>query len=356
MAPSRTPFHDAHIAAGGRMVEFAGWELPVTYGGLREEHLAVRGGVGIFDVSHMGELRFTGANALASLQWLVTCDVSAVAVGQAQYGVMCNERGGAVDDVFVYRLGEADFLMVVNAANTDKDREWVLAHDAHGADISDQSRQWALLAVQGPGAEAALDPLCSADLTAVDRRGVVRSDVAGVSCWVSRTGYTGEDGFEVFAPWGQARPLWDAIVGAGAVPCGLGARDTLRLEVRNALYGHELNDETSPWQAGLGWVVAEDEPFLGAEALAARKGNESHRLVGILLDGKRIARDGMDVLHDGAVVGTVTSGTRSPSLDRSICLAYVERHLVRPGTRLVIDVRGRHEAGEVVRGPFYANA
>ncbi|MBW1877861.1 MAG: glycine cleavage system aminomethyltransferase GcvT, partial [Deltaproteobacteria bacterium] len=289
-------------------------------------------------------------------------DVGALGVGHAQYHVMCNERGGAVDDLFVYHVAEEAYLVVVNAANHVKDFSWMVAHNpiSDGATFTDVSNAWSLLAVQGPDAERTLQPLVEADLSSVESRGLVGAVVAGVpGCVVARTGYTGEDGFEVFAPAESVRPLWGAILEAGAsfdiLPCGLGARDTLRLEVRNPLYGHELTDETSPFQAGLGFAVALDKPggFLGADALRRRKGNEPERLVGIVLEGKRIARDGMDVLHEGKVVGKVTSGTRSPSLGKGICLAYVRRDLARPGTRLVVDVRGREASGEVIRGPFY---
>jgi aminomethyltransferase len=362
MAPSRTPLHAEHVEAGARLVEFAGYEMPVTYSGLIEEHLRVRGSVGMFDVSHMGQVSVRGPRALDALQWLLSNDLGALGAGHAQYHVMCNERGGAVDDLFVYHLAEEVYLVVVNAANRAKDFAWMVSHNpiSDGATFADESERWALLAVQGPDAERTLQPLVEVDLSAVESRGLVGADVAGVAgCVLARTGYTGEDGFEVFAPADQARPLWGAILDAGApfdiLPCGLGARDTLRLEVRNPLYGHELTDETSPFQAGLGFAVALDKPggFLGADSLRRRKGNEPQRLVGIVLEGKRIARDGMDVLYEGEVVGKVTSGTRSPSLGKGICLAYVRRDLVRPGTRLVVDVRNREASGEVIRGPFY---
>ncbi len=362
MGLSRTPFHSRHVAAGARMVPFAGWEMPVSYTGLREEHLAVRQRVGLFDVSHMGEVRVHGPRALAALDWLVTNRIAALVDGQACYGALCNDAGGIVDDVFVYRRAADDLIVVVNAANREKDLGWMRRRNPYPTEavVTDVSPRWALLAVQGPAAEETLEPIVDADLSDLAARHFVTTTVAGLeNCLVSRTGYTGEDGFEVYAPWAEAGPLWDAILEAGApqgiLPCGLGARDTLRLEVRNPLYGHELTEETSPFQAGLAFVVALDKRagFLGADALRARKGKESHRLVGIVLEGKRIPREGMAVLHDGQEVGHVTSGTRSPSLDKGICLAYVERHLYPPGTRLQIDVRGRIAEGEVVRGPFY---
>jgi glycine cleavage system T protein (aminomethyltransferase) len=357
---ARTPFYEEHLAAGAKMVEFAGWDMPVVYSGIREEHLAVRSAVGLFDVSHMGEVRIHGKEALRAVQWLATNDASELSDGQAQYAVLCNEQGGAVDDIFVYRRAGDDFLIVVNASNRAKDVAWMRAHLKGEAVLSDDSDAWALLAVQGPLAEKTLQPLVDLDLSALASRDFAPATVAGLrGCLVARTGYTGEDGFEVFAPADRARPLWGAILDSGRpfgiLPCGLGARDTLRLEVRNPLYGHELNDETSPFQAGVAFVVKLDKPggFVGAEALRARKGHEAQRVAGLVLDGKRIAREGMAVLHQGEPVGHVTSGTRSPSLDRSICLAYVRSDLVRPGTRLSVDVRGRIEDAEVVKGPFY---
>jgi len=362
MAPSRTPLHAEHVEAGARMVEFAGYEMPVTYSGLIEEHLRVRRTVGMFDVSHMGEVSVRGPRACDALQWLLSNDVGALRAGNAQYHVMCNEGGGAVDDLFVYHRAEDDYLVVVNAANRAKDFSWMVAHNPFPdeASFTDVTEAWALLAVQGPEAEHTLQPLVDGDLSAVSSRGLIEATVAGVTdCIVARTGYTGEDGFEVFVPAEQSPSVWRAIMDAGApfeiLPCGLGARDTLRLEVRNPLYGHELTDETSPFQAGLGFAVALDKPggFLGAGALRQRRGNEPERLVGVVLEGKRIARDGMDVLFEDQIVGRVTSGTRSPSLQQGICLAYVRRDLVRPGTRLTVDVRGREAHGEVIRGPFY---
>jgi aminomethyltransferase len=362
MSLRRTPFHDRHVASGGRMVEFAGFDLPVQYSGVREEHLATRAAVGLFDVSHMGEIRFRGPRAEDSLSWLLSNAIRRIEPGQAQYNAMCNERGGVVDDVFVYRLAADDFLVCVNAANRAKDLAWVQAHDQHGADIEDQGDAWAQLAIQGPGAVAVVDRLVPFDAEAVPRHHFRVAPFAGIEgCIVARTGYTGEDGFEVFLPvgGGDLGPAWDEVLRAGApdgvVPVGLGARDTLRLEVRNALYGHELTDDTSPLQAGLGWIVKLNKPggFLGAEAIAARKGTDAEQLVGMVIDGKRIARDGMAVLADDQRVGTVTSGTFGPSVERPVCLAYVHRDRAAVGTRLTIDVRGKEAVGVVVDGPFH---
>ena len=357
---SRTPLFERHVAAGARMVEFAGFEMPIQYAGIKEEHLAVRSAAGLFDVSHMGELRVSGPDALKALQWLVSNDVAALEVGEAGYGCLCNHEGGVVDDVFTYRLAEDDFMVCVNAANRVKDAAWFAANLPEG-DITyrDEGDAWAQLAVQGPKAEAILEGLTSIVLANVERRHFALGTVAGVDgCIVARTGYTGEDGFEIFAPAAGAVALWDAILVAGEahgiVPVGLGARDTLRLEAGNCLYGHELTDETTPLQARLGWVCALDKPggFLGSSAIEARKPTNTHRLASLVVHGKRIPRDGMPILADGEVVGHVTSGTRAPSLERGIALAYLLKGHGRPGTRLVIDCRGRPAEAEVISGPF----
>ena len=343
------------------MVPFAGFEMPIQYSGIRAEHEATRTAVGLFDVSHMGEIRVRGPKAEDALQWLCSNAIRRIQVGQAQYNALCNERGGIVDDVFVYKLAADDFLVCVNAANRAKDWAWMTTHDTHGADWSDEGDDWAQLAIQGPRGFAVTQALCPADLSGLRKNRFVEAEFAGVpGCVVARTGYTGEDGFEVFLPVAHEATgaAWQAVLEAGAAhgiqPVGLGARDTLRLEVRNALYGQELTDDTSPIQAGLGWITKLAKPggFVGSEAIAARKHTDTQVLVGLEIT-KRIARTGHDVLHDGAVVGQVTSGTRSPSLGRSIALAYVPRALSEPGTELQVDVRGKTDTAVVVDGPFY---
>jgi aminomethyltransferase len=363
MSLRRTPLYDEHVNLGARMVPFAGFEMPVQYEGLGPEHLCVRTKVGLFDVSHMGEVFVRGPRAFDAVQWLVTNDLSRLSDGEALYTVMCNETGGVVDDLVIYRLGAEEYLVCVNAANRAKDLAWMLAHNPHGAEIVDEGDAWCQLAVQGP---AAVDLVAA--LTEVDARGMANytgahGTFAGVAdCFIARTGYTGEDGFEIFGPAAAAVTLWRAILAEGEqhgiVPVGLGARDTLRLEARMHLYGHELTDETSPWQAGLGRVVVMDKAggFVGREALAERKGGEPHRLVALTMDGKRIAREGMPVTRDGRAVGHVTSGTRSPTLGVGIALAYVERGLHAPGTALIVDVRGREAPCTVHSGAFYRRA
>ena len=359
MTLRHTPLHAVHTALGARMVPFAGFEMPVQYSGLKDEHEKVRTAVGLFDVSHMGEVFVRGPRALDAIQHLITNDASRLSDGEALYTVMCNEQGGCVDDLVIYRLGAEEYLICVNAANRAKDLAFIQAHNPHGAEIVDEGDAWCQLAVQGPKAVdvvAALTELPAAEMANYTGQ---RGTVAGIDgCLLARTGYTGEDGFEIFGPADAAVSLWEAVMAAGEahgiVPVGLGARDTLRLEARMHLYGNELTDETSPWQAGLARVVKLGKgEFVGKSALEERKGNESHRLVALTMTGKRIARSGMDVTSEGEVVGHVTSGTRSPTLGEGIALAYVRRGLHRPGTELTIDVRGR-EAGAVVhKGAFY---
>jgi aminomethyltransferase len=359
MDPRRTPLYDLHLEHGGRMVPFAGFEMPVQYEGVLKEHETVRTAGGLFDVSHMGEVFFRGPGAIAAVNHLVTNDVSVLVDGQAQYNAVCNEAGGVVDDVVVYRFGPEEVMICVNASNREKDFAWFVSHtDRTDVEIVDEGDAWCQLAVQGRLAASVLAGLADADVAALGNYRFTRATVAGVEgCVVARTGYTGEDGFEVFAPASAGPALWKAILkaGGGAIaPIGLGARDTLRLEARYCLYGHELNDETSPLQAGLGWITAlKKAEFVGREALLARKGKEARRLVGLVLEGKRIAREGMDVVHEGEVVGTVTSGTRSPTLGVAIALAYVRADLTQPGTALTVDVRGRDAHGSVVKGPFF---
>lgn len=358
----KTPIFPCHIEAGARMVNFAGWEMPIQYEGLIKEHVAVRERVGLFDVSHMGEVRVRGHQALEALQGLLTNDLSAISDGGAQYNVICNHTGGVVDDVVVYRFSVDDYMVCVNAANRQKDFDWLTKYNPcpDGANFTEESERWGQIAIQGRKAVATISALTDIPLSDLGVYHHIGATVAGIDgCIIARTGYTGEDGFEIFVPAAKAADLWRALLAAGephgVAQVGLGARDTLRLEARYCLYGHELNDETSPLAAGLGWVtkLRKESDFVGKSALIARKGNESHRLVGVKLEGKRIVREGMDVLVNGVVVGTVTSGTRSPTLQVGICLAYVQREFVKPGTNLDFDVRGRTASGTVVKGSFY---
>ncbi len=356
----RTPFFPFHVEAGARLIDFGGWEMPVQYAGIVEEHRAVRRSVGLFDVSHMGEVRVRGPRALDAVRHLVTNDVDIVD-GQAQYTVMCRPDGGIVDDLIVYRIAADDVLICVNAANRDKDFAWMAEHNPfpEGATFTDEGDAWAQVAIQGRNAVPTLQKLTDLDLSTVAFYHHAPATVAGVEgCIVARTGYTGEDGFEVFLPPDGAAAIWPAILEAGAPfdirPVGLGARDTLRLEARMVLYGNDIDDTTTPLEAGLGWVVKLAKPdFIGKDALVRQRAEGVKRRLACLVVERRIPRPGHPILHEGEVVGRVTSGTRSPWLEKNIALGYVPRPLARPGTRLAVDVRGRVADAVVVKPPFY---
>lgn len=359
MSLRRTPFFEHHRAAGGRLIDFGGWELPVQYTGIIEEHKQVRSSVGLFDVSHMGEVFLRGPGAVDAVRHLVTNNIN-IPNGHAQYTAMCHPHGGIVDDLIVYRLADDEVLICVNAANREKDHAWIRDNnpDANVA-VTDESDDWAQIAVQGRNAESVLNAITDVDLSQVPSFGVVRGAVAGVDgCILARTGYTGEDGFEVFLPNSGADSVWPAVMAAGAEfgiqPIGLGARDTLRLEAKLMLYGNDIDDETTPLEAGLGWVTKFDKPsFIGKEALAKQKEEGLTRRLVCLVVEKRIARPHCPILADGEVVGEVTSGTKSPTVEANIALGYVPRRFARPGTRLQVDIRGRMAEAEVVKPPFY---
>jgi aminomethyltransferase len=354
----RTPLYETHARAGARLVEFAGWEMPVQYSGILSEHEAVRTRVGLFDVSHMGEVVFRGPRALAALNRVFTNDLGKVVDGQAQYGCLCRESGGIVDDVVVYRRSAEDLLVCVNAGNREKDFGWLSSH-AGGADVRNESDDWAQLALQGPLAAQLLQRLTKLNLSQIRSYRFAPGEVAGVSCIVARTGYTGEDGFELFCPAAQASRLWDALVEAGGPekiqPCGLGARDSLRLEMAYRLYGSDMDDSTTPLEAGLAWVVKLDKgDFVGRDALLRqREQGVARKLVGFTLIDPGIPRHGYPVLQDGRKVGEVTSGTRSPTLEIPIGLAYVPTALAAEGSTFAVEIRGRAAAARVVKTPFY---
>ena len=357
----RTPLYDAHVRAGARMVPFGGWEMPVQYTGIVEEHRIVRGAVGCFDVSHMGEFEVEGPAALAALQRLTTNDVAALDVGQVQYSLLCTPAGGIVDDLTVYRLAADRFMVTVNASNIAKDWSWVTGHGG-GARWRNVSLETGLVAVQGPRAEALVGRLADPDVAALGYYRFARSVVAGVPALISRTGYTGEDGFELYLPWGETERAWTALLdagrGDGVAPIGLGARDTLRLEMKYALYGNDIDETTSPLEAGLGWVVkpAKGE-FIGRDAIEkVRAAGPRRKLVGLTMADRAVARHGYRVLKDGRAVGVVTSGSYGPSVDRCIAMAYVEAGLAVVGTALDVEVRGQAKAAEVVRTPFHPPA
>ena len=344
------------------MVPFAGFDMPVMYSGVRQEHLQVRAAVGLFDVSHMGEIRVTGPRAEDALMRILSNAIRRIEDGQAQYNAMCNPSGGVVDDVFVYRVGREDFLICVNASNRAKDFAWIVENNPFpdGATVTDEGDAWAQVAIQGPNGVDVTAALTSVDVKAMGRHRFCEGTFAGVDgCLIARTGYTGEDGFEIFIPAAQATPTWSRILEAGEawgiLPIGLGARDTLRLEAGNCLYGHEIDDEISPLQANLGWIVKLRKPggFIGSEAIAARRKSDLRRVVHLKVLGKRIPRDGMPVMFEGEIVGRVTSGTRGPSANCGIAMALVDKEVGVVGNTLIIDVRGREAEASVIEGAFH---
>jgi aminomethyltransferase len=345
----RTPLYDRHVEAGAKLVDFAGWEMPVQYVGVREEHMAVREAAGIFDVSHMGEIETSGPQALELLQRLLSNDIAAIAPGGAQYSVLCREDGGVLDDLFTYRLEVDRFLTITNAANHVADLAWFEAHavDFPEARVSDRIDDWAMLAVQGPLArelvQAGADSPLPARMNAETRR------IGGSEVLVCGTGYTGEDGVELLCSPSQAPALWDEVVRRGARPAGLGARDTLRLEVCFHLYGNELSVERGPIEAGLGWCCKEGTGFIGAETVrAVREAGPAEKLIAFTIDGPGIARQGNPI----AGGGEVTSGTLSPCLEKGIGMAYVPTSAAALGTTLEIDVRGRTRQATVAAKPL----
>lgn len=355
-----TPLHAWHREHGGKMVEFGGWHMPVQYSGIIDEHRAVRQRAGLFDVSHMGELRLRGPQALAAVQRVTTNDASTLETGQAQYTVMTTPEGGVVDDLLVYRLATDDYLLVVNAATTGKDRDWIRGHLSGDVELVDESGSWAQLAIQGPRSEAVLSRVVEADLTAIGYYRSRRASWGDGEAMVSRTGYTGEDGFEVYLPPDDAVGLAEALLAAGEaeglLPCGLGARDTLRLEAGMLLYGNDMDEGVTPVEAGLRWLVKPDKgEFVGREALVAQlEAGVERRLAGFRLQDKGVPRHGYRLLDgEGTAVGEVTSGTFSPTLEVGIGLGYVPAELAAPGSPLAVEARGRSIPAEVVKTPFY---
>jgi aminomethyltransferase len=345
-----TPLTPAHRALGAKMAPFAGYEMPIQYSSISAEHLAVREAAGMFDVSHMGEFWIRGAQALEFLQFLTPNDVSKLKVGRAQYSMLPNAQGGLVDDIYLYRTGEQEYLMVVNAANIDKDWDHVRAlAEGFAVELENASEDWALIAVQGPRALEKLQTLCDTDLSASRKNDTFLAEVAGKAARLARTGYTGEDGFEVFVAPGDAEAVWQALLGAGVTPCGLGARDTLRLEAGFPLYGHELTDETSPLCTPFAWVVKAHKEFYGKAAMLARPCER--RLVGLVLE-QGIPREGYRVFAEGREVGQVTSGTLSPLSKKGIAMAYVEAAYEGVDTPLQVEIRGKLYAGKVSKLPF----
>jgi aminomethyltransferase len=356
-----TPLHARHRALGARMVPYAGWEMPVEYSGITNEHMAVRTRAGIFDVSHMGEIEIAGKGALAAVQRISSNDASRLAVGQAHYAGLLTEQGTFLDDMLVYRVAPSHFMLVVNAANTAKDVAWISQQVAASGDaaVVDSSARYALISVQGPAAREVLQPLTAVELGEIRYYWFSYGEVAAARVIISRTGYTGEDGFEIFVPPAMADRVWQALLESGRsvdiLPCGLGARDTLRLEAAMRLYGNDIDESTTPLEAGLGWTVAWSKgEFIGREALARQKAAGVGRaLVGFEMTDRGIARHGYPVSAGGVVVGAVTSGTQTPFLKKAIGMAYVPPALAAPGTAIEIDIRGRLSKARVVPLPFY---
>ena len=367
---ARTPLFEAARVAGGRMVPFAGWEMAVQFGGLIQEHQAVRENCGVFDISHMGVLTLRGDGVKDALQTLVPSDLFRIGPGEACYTVLLNEAGGIRDDLIVYDRGRIELdgsasdelVLVINASCAEADTAWIREQlEPRGIAVRDRKGDGVLLALQGPEAPARLEALTGSDLTGLPRFGhreltLRGGELEGAPVFVGRTGYTGEDGFELLLGREAGLALWQQLLAAGVAPCGLGARDTLRLEAAMHLYGNDMDASITPLEASLGWLVHLEMPadFIGREALERQTAEGvSRRLVGLKLQGRAIARHGYPVLHDGAVVGEVTSGTWSPTLGEAIALAYVPAELAKLGTELAVEIRGKAEPALVVKRPFY---
>lgn len=340
-------------------MEFAGWHMPVQYSGVLQEHRAVRSAAGLFDVSHMGEFRVAGEGAEAFLQRMTPNDVAKLKPGRIHYSGLLTDQGTYVDDLLVYRLAEQEFLLVVNAANAEKDFAWLTEHNDPGVTFEDVSSDFGLIAIQGPKAEAILSGLTGEDLAAIRYYAFVQGEVEGRSAIISRTGYTGEDGFELYLAPQDTPAVWDRLLEAGGpeglVPTGLGARDTLRMEAAMALYGHEIDNTITPLEAGLQWVVKlEAADFIGRQALVEMKAaGLTRQLVGFDVEGRGIARQGHKVVADGEEVGFVTSGTFSPTLEKAFGMAYVPVSMAATGTSVSLDIRGKHVPAVIVDLPFY---
>jgi glycine cleavage system T protein (aminomethyltransferase) len=351
----RTPLHARHAELGAKLVPFAGWEMPVLYEGVREEHMAVRTHAGMFDVSHMGEVEVEGPGALAFLQRVLSNDVAAIGIGGAQYSCLCNEDGGVLDDLFAYRLGGDRYLLVTNSANHEADLAW-LGRWSRGGDVAvrDVAERYAMLALQGPHARTIVAVTLGIELPARMRVAAVR--IGNRPALACGTGYTGEDGVELLIDPAIAAAIWAELLDAGVVPCGLGARDTLRLEACFHLHGNDLSPERNPIEAGLGWCCKEATGFVGAEAVArARAEGTAERLAPFKIEGAGIPRQGNAVLAGGEEVGVVTSGSFSPSLEIGIGMAYLRSDLAEPGTSVEIDVRGKRRAARIASKPLYAS-
>lgn len=356
----RTPLYETHRALGAKMVEFGGWEMPVQYKGILDEHRAVRTAAGLFDIDHMGQVRVTGPEALAYLNFLLSANFTDMAISTAKYAVMCYSDGTCVDDTFVYRFSD-EWMVVINAGNRDKDIVWMRAQSAGwNVTLEDVSDEFYMLAFQGPLAEEILQKVEPFDLSAIRYHQAREFQIDGQRGILARTGYTGEDGFELFVPASHGKHVWDAILEAGkdkgVLPIGLGARDSLRFEARFALYGHEIDANTTPLEAGLGWACDLNKNFIGRDALLKQKlEGVKRKLVGFEMLERGIARGGYEISVDGRSVGTVTSGMPAPTLEKNIGLGYVPPELAKIGTEFDVIIRGKPARARVVKTPFYAN-
>ena len=358
----KTALNATHRKMGARMTPFGGWDMPVEYSGIVSEHMAVRQQAGLFDVSHMGRVEVEGRGAQSLLQMLSSNDVAKLKDGQAQYTALMNERGGIVDDFLIHKIGEEKYFLCINASRREADLDWIAAHNTGGVTVRNISDGTSQLAIQGPRSVAILQPFVSVDLSAIRYYWFKHGEVMGVPAWIARTGYTGEDGFELYIPVAQSEKLWHALLEAGKsegiLPCGLGARNTLRLEAGMLLYGHDMNDQTTPLEAGLGWITKLDKgPFLGREVIEKQKREGVPRLLaGFRMIDRAIARDDAPVYKDGQLVGKVTSGSYVPFLKRNIGLASLPKGLAKTGERIAIQIRGTMAAAEIVPTPFYRRA
>ena len=356
----RTPLYDLALQENARMTTFSGWEMPIQFSGLMKEHEAVRTAVGMFDISHMGKFVLRGDNCLETLQQLVPSDLSRLKPGKAQYTVLLNPEGGIIDDIIIYDQGKQQTTVIVNAATTEKDKSWLLSHlDSNQIEFQDLSQQKALIAVQGPKSLKVLQSFVEDDLSNIAAFGHLTTTVLGESAFIARTGYTGEDGFEIMVSPQIGQKLWQSLIEAGVVPCGLGARDTLRLEAAMCLYGQDMDDNITPLEAGLSWLVHLDTKgnFIGRSVLETQKAEGlTRRLVGLEMADRHIARHEYPVRHRGKVVGEVTSGTKSPTLGKPIALAYVPKALSKVGQALEVEIRGKYYPAKVVKKPFYRSS
>lgn len=353
----KTPLHAAHLRHNAKMVDFAGWDMPVQYSGVIAESKAVREGAGMFDVSHMGRTWFRGERVIEFLELLTTNDISKLQDGGSQYSLLCYENGTCVDDIIVYRISNSVFRMVINASNREKDIAWMQSHNRYDVSLTDETFETAMVAVQGPKAVDIVNSLAERDISDTPRFTAVNADIAGAPAFAARTGYTGEDGFELILPSDHAIEVWDALVECGVAPCGLASRDVLRVEAGLPLYGHELSDQINPIEAGLGWVVSKTKEFIGSTPInAARSDGPTRKLVGVQMDSKIVPREGYRVLRNGHQIGTVSSGVFSPMLDRGIAFAFVNAGESALDQPCEVEIRDKPHPAMVVSKRFMPKA